>query len=156
VRRGPHGDRDRAQALLDVACEQFRAIGMPGWIERAEALRASCGEASVEVATVVARDVAAAPATSGPAHATLRREGDYWTLVYAGLTSRVKDLKGLRYLVHLLGHPGHEFHVLDLIGKTTSTAPAEGALRGAVSASGPLLDAAAKAAYRRRLGELRE
>jgi hypothetical protein len=40
VRRGPHGDRDRARALLDVACEQFQAIGMPGWIERAEALRA--------------------------------------------------------------------------------------------------------------------
>jgi hypothetical protein len=30
VRRGPHGDRDRARALLDVACEQFQAIGMPG------------------------------------------------------------------------------------------------------------------------------
>jgi class 3 adenylate cyclase len=40
VRRGPHGDRDRARALLDVAREQFQAIGMPGWIERAEALRA--------------------------------------------------------------------------------------------------------------------
>src|SRR5262249_61441094 len=40
IRRGPHGDRDRARALLDVACEQFQAIGMPGWIERAEALRA--------------------------------------------------------------------------------------------------------------------
>ena len=39
VRRGPHGDPDRARALLDVACEQFQAIGMPGWIERADALR---------------------------------------------------------------------------------------------------------------------
>src|SRR5262249_25282991 len=44
IRRGPHGDRDRARALLDVATEQFQAIGMPGWIERAEALRAQCAE----------------------------------------------------------------------------------------------------------------
>ena len=42
ARRGPHGDRERARALLDVACEQFQAIGMPGWIERAEALLKSC------------------------------------------------------------------------------------------------------------------
>ena len=32
IRRGTHGDRDRARALLDVATEQFEAIGMPGWI----------------------------------------------------------------------------------------------------------------------------
>ncbi len=47
VRRGPHGDRNRARALLDVACEQFQAIGMPGWLERAEALRAQCEEMGV-------------------------------------------------------------------------------------------------------------
>jgi hypothetical protein len=38
IRRGPDRDRDRARALLDVACEQFQAIGMPGWVRRAEAL----------------------------------------------------------------------------------------------------------------------
>ena len=54
IRRGPHGDRDRARALLDVACEQFQAIGMPGWIERAEALRASAGSAAIEVPAAVA------------------------------------------------------------------------------------------------------
>src|SRR5262249_53924370 len=44
IRRVPHGDRDRARALLDVACEQFQVIGMPGWIERAEALRTQCAD----------------------------------------------------------------------------------------------------------------
>jgi class 3 adenylate cyclase len=156
VRRGPHGDRNRARALLDVACEQFQAIGMPGWIERAEALRESVGSASVAVpAPALARD--AARASPGTAQATLRREGDYWTVIYSDGVGRLKDMKGLHYLLSLLEHPGHEFHVLDLIGKTTSAPPAERAPSGAVRTSGlPLLDAEAKAAYRRRLGELRE
>jgi class 3 adenylate cyclase len=153
ARRDRPGDRACALPLLDAALAQFRALGMPGWIRRAETLQASCSVA--QAAAPAEATPADAPGPDAPG-ATLRREGDYWTLVYAGVTGRVKDMKGLRYLIHLLGHPGHEFHVLDLIGEATSTAPAEGALRGAVRASGPLLDAAAKAAYRRRLAELRE
>src|SRR5262249_39480713 len=42
VRRELDGDRDRAHELLDVACEQFRTLGMPGWIRRAEELLQSC------------------------------------------------------------------------------------------------------------------
>jgi non-specific serine/threonine protein kinase len=89
--------------------------------------------------------------------ATLRREGDYWTLVYAGGTGRLKDMKGLHYLVHLLEHPDHEFHVLDLLAQTTNAAADEPEVRGTVLAADlPLLDATAKASYRRRLVELRE
>ena len=39
VRRGASGDPQRAAPLLDLAEEQFRAIGMTGWIRRAEQLR---------------------------------------------------------------------------------------------------------------------
>src|SRR5262249_39267052 len=154
VRRGPHGDRDRARVLLDVACEQFRAIGMPGWIERAEALRASVGPAAAPVSAPSSppfsgSDDAAAHARLGQAHATLRCEGDYWTVAYGDVVARVKDLKGLHYLARLLGSPGEEFHVLDLIGAGAGKQdqPGDGPL--------PLLDDAAKAAYRRRLGDLR-
>jgi tetratricopeptide (TPR) repeat protein len=38
MRRGGSGDRERARPLLDSALRQFRAIGMPGWIRRAESL----------------------------------------------------------------------------------------------------------------------
>jgi non-specific serine/threonine protein kinase len=100
--------------------------------------------------------VAGAP-TPGVPDATLCREGDYWTLVYAGVTGRLKDMKGLYYLVYLLEHPGDEFHVLALLGQATSLAPGEPDLRGALRATDlPLLDARAKASYRRQLVELRE
>src|SRR5229473_5210418 len=43
-----------------------------------------------------------------------RKEGEFWTVGYGGNTFRLKDTKGLGYIVHLLRHPGVEFHVLDL------------------------------------------
>src|SRR5262249_27074521 len=97
VRRGPDGDRDRAHALLDVACEQFQAIGMPGWIERAEALRAQCAEAGAGRIETLAKTAvssaqtgdATADATS-PTAALFRHEGDFWTLAYGGTACRVK------------------------------------------------------------------
>jgi hypothetical protein len=42
ARRGEPGDAERARTLLDAALAQFRSLGMPGWIRRAEALLKSC------------------------------------------------------------------------------------------------------------------
>ena len=42
ARRGAPGDPERAWPLLDAALRQFRTLGMPGWIRRAEALLKSC------------------------------------------------------------------------------------------------------------------
>jgi tetratricopeptide (TPR) repeat protein len=42
ARRGAPGDPERARPLLDAALRQFRSLGMPGWIRRAEALLRSC------------------------------------------------------------------------------------------------------------------
>jgi len=39
IRRGAHGDRERALPLLDAALAQFREIGMTGWLRRGEELR---------------------------------------------------------------------------------------------------------------------
>jgi class 3 adenylate cyclase len=44
ARRGPAGDRARALALIDAALPRFREIGMPGWVRRAETLRAQLAE----------------------------------------------------------------------------------------------------------------
>src|SRR6266852_9977759 len=52
--------------------------------------------------------------TSSPERAIFRKEGEYWTVGRGGNTFRLKDTKGLGYLVHLLRHPAVEFHVLDL------------------------------------------
>ena len=104
-----------------------------------------------------------------------RKEGEYWTVGYGGKTFRLKDTKGLGYLAHLLRHPGAEFHVLDLAGGIASqreedetSQPAHGLPRGdedlekagihigSLGDAGEMLDDQAKAAYRRRLSELRE
>lgn len=92
----------------------------------------------------------------------LRAEGDYWVLIFAEQTVRIRDLKGLRYLARMLVQPGREFHVIDLVAAEhgTTAVPVrdrEPGLRRAEGGSlGALLDAQAKAAYRRRLAEIEE
>jgi tetratricopeptide (TPR) repeat protein len=79
-----------------------------------------------------------------------RLEGDYWSVAFDGRLVRLRDLKGLRYLARLLADPGREFHVLDLVALESGEAVP--VLRDL----GGMLDARAKAAYRRRLAEIEE
>ena len=91
-----------------------------------------------------------------------RREGDYWSVVFAGRTVRVRDLKGIRYLARLLAYPGRDFHVLDLVaaerGQTAAVerGHAAGLPRTGPGDAGEMLDARAKDAYRRRLAEIED
>jgi len=94
----------------------------------------------------------------------LRQEGEYWTLTHAGSVLRFKDVKGLHYLAYLLRHPGQELHVLDLAELTGATPERRAGVAGALvpdtarrrELDEPVLDAAAKAAYKRRVAEIRE
>ncbi|MDQ3646505.1 MAG: AAA family ATPase, partial [Actinomycetota bacterium] len=94
----------------------------------------------------------------------LLREGDYWTISYGGSETRLKDLKGLRYIAQLLKVPGQEMHVLDLASIVEGGLPASHRRAGAqdhlmaegLGDAGEILDATAKAAYKRRLEDLRE
>lgn len=149
------GDRERAGRLLTEASETCRKLGMVALGERLSALRERAGGS------------AEAPATA-PAHAAsirpsvFRREGEYWSIAYEGETLRLKDSKGLRYLVRLLADPGREFHVIDLAagpGSHGSKAPATRRpedLHVASEDAGNILDPRAKAAYRSRLSDLEE
>ena len=56
------------------------------------------------------------PDGSGPSEAMFRREGDYWTIEYAGTVCYLRDSKGLHYLAALLRHPGTELSALELTG----------------------------------------
>jgi non-specific serine/threonine protein kinase len=87
----------------------------------------------------------------------LRREGDFWTLSHAGKVSRLRDSKGLRYLVRLLGQPGREFHVLDLATATATAMHAPELQAGTLwqGAAGAVLDQRAKWEFARRLDALR-
>ena len=93
-----------------------------------------------------------------------RKEGEYWTIAYAGTVLRLKDVRGLAYLAQLLTYPGREFHAAELMALVdgpdpeglTSARPGEAGLRLAGrDDAGSLLDARARAAYKARLDELR-
>jgi len=76
---------------------------------------------------------------------TLARDGDDWVLTAGGEHARLRDGRGLHYLRALLAAPGRDIPALDL---------AAGGVGLAAAGTGPVLDAAAKDAYRRRLDAL--
>jgi tetratricopeptide (TPR) repeat protein len=88
--------------------------------------------------------------------ASLRRSSGAWTLTADAATFHLRHSKGLAYLADLLAHPGVERHVLDLVDLVEGTPDEPGLDRRGLGDAGELLDATAKAAYRRRLSELRE
>jgi predicted ATPase len=82
-----------------------------------------------------------------PANATQRwvRQGAIWLLEYRGATASLPDAKGLHDLATLLAAPHTEVHALQLVGGVE-----------VVGAADHVLDDAARAAYRRRVEQLRE
>jgi hypothetical protein len=70
--------------------------------------------------------------------AVFRREGDYWTVAYAGQTAHLRDVKGLSYLACLLRRPGREVHVLELVrdAEGLPAEPARGLSSGAMLEAG--------------------
>jgi hypothetical protein len=90
-----------------------------------------------------------------------RQEGEYWTLVFQGRLVRLRDAKGLHYIACLLQHPGQEVHVCDLLAGVGEAPPCREVRREqglrvcGLGDAGPLLDAQAKAAYKRRIDDLR-
>jgi len=99
---------------------------------------------------------------------TLESEGEYWTVSFGGLTVRLRDTRGIRYLACLLRAPGRDVRCEELVVAVTD--PGAAAAPRAFSAQplrserlehtrelsdrGPTLDTRAKAEYRRRLAEL--
>jgi hypothetical protein len=75
----------------------------------------------------------------------LVRDGDDWLIDAGAEHARLRDVRGLHHLRTLLASPGHDIAALDLVagGAGLVTSPPD-----------PLLDATARAAYRKRLAEL--
>jgi tetratricopeptide (TPR) repeat protein len=155
LRRGASGDAERAADLRDSAMETAEALDMPVLRGQLRAL------AALTPAPV-------APAAASTLSCRLVHEGDFWTVSFDGTTSRVRDAKGMRYLRVLLARPGQEFHVLALVAdiegaRDGSPSPVRmsdatlehlGMHRSAADDSGLVLDAQARASYRRRLADL--
>ena len=84
--------------------------------------------------------------TTPRTEAVFRRSGEVWEVAFRGRRSTVRDSKGMRDLAVLLARPGTEVHALDLVSDAGSVRH-EGDL-------GEAVDETARAAYRRRIGEL--
>jgi hypothetical protein len=82
-----------------------------------------------------------------PGRAVFRRAGDVWEVGLDGRAAHVKDGKGMRDLALLLARPRRALAAHDLVGTTDS--PRE-------QGTGEVVDAQARAAYRRRLTELEQ
>jgi tetratricopeptide (TPR) repeat protein len=132
---------------------------------RVEAGRAAAALAGLDVALPV-DDVAlldrvrgqatATGAGSAPRSATLRRDNRGWVAACGDTRARLGDTKGLRYLAELLRCPGVERHALDLVDRVEGVATAASGLdRRRLGDAGEVLDAQARAAYRRRIEALR-
>lgn len=132
--------RERAHEALAEAEQEADALGLLDASARVARLRAklSAGQAA-------SRNV-------------FRRDGEFWTIRYAGTRVRLKDAKGLGYLAMLLAAPGRELHVLQLAGGAPERpAPPLAGLRiGGPGASLPEApDVRARQEYRERIADLR-
>jgi len=154
-------------ALARLCLADAHAAGGSGHrvdLERRAARSILDGIQGATAAPPAAAEEAAPPREAQPATGLniLRREGDYWTVIFEGQTVRVRDRKGMRHLARLLADPGREFHVLDLVAAETGTgAPVDSNPVGRLPSSGvgdagAMLDARAKDAYRRRLAEIED
>ena len=160
--RDQPGDREQAVELLAAALGTARRLGMTAFTQRAGDVLARAGG---DGHPGQAQPRSARAADGIASWSVCRREGEYWSIAFAGQGFRLKDVKGLHYLAHLLRNPGREFHVLDLAaagqavqagGPRMSPAPDDDLRPARLSDTGPILDEQAKTAYRARLRELEE
>jgi tetratricopeptide (TPR) repeat protein len=177
------GDAAGAEQSLSEAVRLWNEVGAPYEaaharmdLAEAHAVRGSDQRAALEraAARTILEGIAAAPSVLlghddvrhqlGVPPVTganvFRREGDFWSVIFAGQLVRVRDLKGMRYLARLLADPGREFHVLDLVAAEAGRdAPVDSGRttdlpHSTLGDAGEILDAQAKDAYRRRLAEI--
>ncbi len=146
---GAEDDADVARTLRARAREVAHELELEHLAEEAadEATEGTADEAT-EGADAPPGD--AAP--DGPPADRFSRDGQVWTLSYAGRTVRMPAAKGLADLHVLLGLPGVEVPAVELLD------PQGGEVVRASKRFGgdPVLDESARESYRQRLGELDE
>jgi hypothetical protein len=129
------GDAQQGRLAMEAADEILGRIGVRRDPRGNQEQAATSATAAIEPDS----------STTDDASALLAREGDYWTIRFAGRTLRIKDSRGVQHLAELLSRPGESIWALELAGGITDSSDA-----------GPLLDGTAKRAYEQRLRELEE
>lgn len=164
--RGLAGDWEKTRELLDSTIASADTLGMKevGGKARELKLRAIATNGAAKSQSPDQVDEGSRAIQPTRIRGTLKREGDFWTATYQGKVSRLRHAKGLSFIAHLLSQPRIEVHVSELSEIVDSTYAdnharhghgADALRRSSDSDAGPVLDSAAKAAYRQRLADLR-
>lgn len=146
------GDGKRAAGFLEIFLQEFRdkiTFGRepePGeplrWIEHVNPYRrpedvarlahglelaglATDPDAGVRREPLTSAEPEASPARERPG---FRRDGDVWTVAFAGEVVRLSDVKGFADLSLLLGRPYQDVHCLELAGRPPDAGEADVAL----------------------------
>lgn len=143
------GDADRAAGHFASAVRLDAAAGAAlGDRTRQWAggtVRPAAGPAPIDTTAPI--ETTAPTARAAEREAAFYRDGEVWTVSFAGRTARLRDTKGLRDLAVLLARPGQQTHVTELAGGGSGPARID-------ADTGVLADRRALAAYRDRLREI--
>jgi tetratricopeptide (TPR) repeat protein len=159
------GDRAAARRHFARALERNRAIGARLYVARTLHDAASSLDDAQDLAAARAAYAELGierPAGADPNRAraenVFHRDGDVWTLTFAGRSVTVRDSKGLRDIASLLAHPGRPFPAVELVSgaQMNPETPAREDQLHDQGDLGELIDEKARRAYRLRLGELEE
>jgi predicted ATPase len=134
-------------ALTDKSFVMRRLLGSTTRFWLLETIR-EYGLEKLEAQQVVRPD-AVSPVASG--RWLFQRDGEVWSIGSPEAPVRLKDAKGLRYLAVLVGSPGVDIGVLDLLEGQDGD---DRRIREAIGDAGEELDAEAVRSYKRRLDEI--
>jgi hypothetical protein len=111
------------------------------------------------------KSLASSPVVRPLEESVFIQQGDYWIIRYQGQTAILKATRGLECLGYLLRHSGRDVHVTQLLATPVdfplpaflcSLEAVGDAVTAGLQDSGPILDAQAKAQYKRRINDLRK
>jgi TolB-like protein/cytochrome c-type biogenesis protein CcmH/NrfG len=150
------GQPQQAQHHIDLYLDQFARKIAPGrqmqpgealrWLQHVNPYRYSRDEARLVEGVRAAGLVGSqrpAPIEPPADSNAFRKVGSLWQVSYAGRDAWLPDLKGFVDIAALLARPGEQVHCAELMGGVSS------------GSDDVALDSKAKAAYQRRVAELR-
>jgi tetratricopeptide (TPR) repeat protein len=82
-----------------------------------------CDRLQTEIFRFLSIDSRATSMTMGDLRGSniFRKEGDYWTISFAGLVLRLRDTMGMHYISRLIANPGMKFSAQDLAASARKT-----------------------------------
>jgi tetratricopeptide (TPR) repeat protein len=150
---GSHEHRG-ANELLRVAREIGESLGLKGLLAEV---------AKAEEDAKIQSSNESVPVSRSKETASFCREGDVWAISWGRDVVRVRHLKGMLAIAHLLGNPARAIHIVELAEILDNSFDSSSGRRDAnpritsiaAADAGPVLDGEAKQAYRTRLRDLR-